>query len=109
MWFFIKNFRFKYLKEWCEAQQISVTQNPAELVALTQVKQVIGDEINKLNKSLPEPERILRFRILADEWTPASGELSATLKLKRKVIEAKYKEIIDGIYRKEAHNKRGKE
>jgi long-chain acyl-CoA synthetase len=92
---------FKYLKEWCAAQQISITQNHSGLVELPRVKQVIGDEINKLNKSLSEPERILRFRILADEWTPASGELSATLKLKRKVIETKYKELIDGIYRKE--------
>jgi long-chain acyl-CoA synthetase len=91
----------KYLKEWCKEQQIQIAQDSAGLVALPQVKQVIGDEINKLNKSLSEPERILRFRILADEWTPTSGELSATLKLKRKVIEAKYQEIIDGIYRRE--------
>lgn len=92
----------KYLREWCKEQQIQIAQDSAGLVALPQVKQVIGDEINKLNKSLSEPERILRFRILADEWTPTSGELSATLKLKRKVIEAKYQEIIDGIYRREA-------
>lgn len=94
---------FKYLKEWCATQQIAIGQDPADMIALPRVKQVIGEEINKLNKSLSEPERIMRFRILADEWTPASGELSATLKLKRKVIEAKYQEIIDGIYRKEAN------
>jgi len=94
---------FKYLKEWSTSQQISVSQNPAELVALPQVKQVIGDEISKLNKSFSESERILCFRILSDEWTPASGKLSATLKLKRKVIEAKYRKIIDGIYRRDAN------
>lgn len=94
---------FKYLKEWCAAHQTPLVQDPADMIALPRVKQVIGEEINKLNKSLSEPERIMRFRILADEWTPASGELSATLKLKRKVIETKYQEIIDGIYRKEAN------
>lgn len=93
----------KYLKEWCEAQHIQNVADTAALVALPQVKQLIGNEINKLNKSLSEPERISRFRILADEWTPASDELSATLKLKRKIIEAKYRDIIDGIYRRDAN------
>jgi long-chain acyl-CoA synthetase len=92
---------FKYLKEWCENQQVSIPQTHSELISLPEVKQVMNDEINKLNKSLSEPERILRFRLLADEWSPASGELSATLKLKRKVIESQYKDILDGIYRKQ--------
>jgi long-chain acyl-CoA synthetase len=94
---------FKYLKEWCGAQQMPITNDLPGVIELPQVKQVIGEEISKLNKSLSEPERIMRYRILSDEWTPSSGELSATLKLKRKVIEAKYQEIIDGIYRKEAN------
>jgi long-chain acyl-CoA synthetase len=53
-----------------------------------------------LNKKLSESEKILRFRLVADEWTPLSGELSASLKLKRQVIESKYSAIIDNIYRK---------
>jgi long-chain acyl-CoA synthetase len=92
---------FKYLKEWCEAKQVSAPQSNTEFISLPEIKQVMNDEINRLNKSLSEPERILRFRLLADEWSPASGELSATLKLKRKVIESQYKDILDGIYRKQ--------
>lgn len=91
---------FNYLKEWCEARQIFPSLNNAELVSLPEVKEAIHDEITRLNNSLSEPEKIVRFRILADDWSPGSGELSASLKLKRKVIESKYKEILDDIYRR---------
>jgi long-chain acyl-CoA synthetase len=91
---------FKYLKEWCGENQVSASRCHTELISSPEVKQVLNDEINSLNKSLSEPEKIMRFRLLADEWSPTSGELSATLKLKRKVIEAKYKDILDEIYRR---------
>ena len=45
-----------------------------------------------------EHEEIKRFRLVNDEWTPQSGELSPTLKLKRNYVAAKYKTIIDEIY-----------
>ncbi len=40
------------------------------------------------------------FRLVADEWTPESGDLSPTLKLKRKVLMKKYKPLVEGIYEK---------
>jgi len=43
-------------------------------------------------------EEIKRFRLVCDEWSPATGELSPTLKLRRNVVAAKYKHIIDEIY-----------
>ncbi|MBW6497491.1 MAG: long-chain fatty acid--CoA ligase [Bacteroidales bacterium] len=91
---------FKYLKEWCQSQQLFAGQGHAELICLPEVWEVYKQEIARLNKSLSEPEKILRFRLVADEWSPLSGELSASLKLKRDVIESKYKEILEGIYRK---------
>jgi long-chain acyl-CoA synthetase len=65
-------------------KHVSVPQSNAEFISLPEVKQVMNDEINRLNKTLSESEKILRFRLLSDEWSPTSGELSATLKLKRK-------------------------
>ncbi len=89
---------FKYLKEWCESKQLFSGQGNFELICLQEVRDVFNHEINRLNKSLSEPERILRFRIVADEWSPLTGELSASLKLKRKALESKYKELLEGIY-----------
>jgi long-chain acyl-CoA synthetase len=91
---------FKFLKEWCELHQLYSGQSNFELICLQPVRDVFNKEISRLNKSLSEPERILRFRIVADEWSPFTGELSASLKLKRKEIESRYKELLDGIYRK---------
>ncbi|MFO7657251.1 MAG: AMP-binding protein, partial [Bacteroidales bacterium] len=93
---------FKYLKEWCESKQLFSGLGNFELICIQEVREIFNSEINRLNKSLSEPERILRFRIVADEWSTNTGELSASLKLKRKVVEEKYRELLDGIYRKQS-------
>jgi len=92
---------FKYLKEWCQSQQIFSGQGNFELICLQEVRDIFNKEIAKLNKSLSEPEKIMRFRIVADEWSPLTGELSASLKLKRKVVESKYRDMLDGIYKRQ--------
>ncbi len=92
---------FKYLKEWCQSQQIFSGQGNFELICLQEVRDIFNKEIAQLNKTLSEPERIMRFRIVADEWSPHTGELSASLKLKRKVVESKYKDMLDGIYKRQ--------
>lgn len=56
-------------------------------------------EIDVLNKDLGKWEKIKSFRILQSPWGPESGELTPTLKLKRKVIHEKYASIIRDIYK----------
>jgi long-chain acyl-CoA synthetase len=75
-------------------------ENTGELIQMPGVNKVFSEEINKINKTLSDSEKILRFRLVSDEWSPVSGELSASLKLKRQVIETKYSELIEKIYRK---------
>ena len=55
-------------------------------------------EINKVNKRLGQVEQIKRFRLVCDSWTPETGELSPTLKLKRKELYDKYDHILKEIY-----------
>jgi long-chain acyl-CoA synthetase len=55
--------------------------------------------VEKYNRRVSPHERILRFRLVPDEWSPATGELSPTLKLKRQVITGKYRELLDEVYR----------
>lgn len=89
---------FQYLKEWCKKEGIEQISDNCELVSQPGVRGLYKEEFDKINKSLPEHERIMRIRLVPDTWTPATGELSASLKLKRKVIESKYSDLIDNIY-----------
>jgi len=91
---------FNYLKNWCIASGLYNNEEINELICLPGVQQVFSEEIKRLNTTLSEFEKILRFRLVPDEWSPISGELSASLKLKRQVIENKYREMIAEIYRK---------
>ena len=69
-----------------------------ELITLPEVNTRYQKEVNEINKTLSQHENIKRFRLVTDEWSPATGELSPTLKLKRKIIQEKYKNILDEIY-----------
>lgn len=88
---------FSYLHDWCSERKIHF-QNNEELIQKTEVLAQFQREVVAINKTLGEHEEIKRFRLVADEWTPQSGELSPTLKLKRNYVAAKYKTIIDEIY-----------
>ena len=71
-------------------------------ILLIRPKKALNTEIAMVNTSLSEPEQITRFRMVADEWSPLTGELSASLKLRRKVIESKYMELLEDIYKKQS-------
>ncbi|MCD4773895.1 MAG: long-chain fatty acid--CoA ligase [Bacteroidales bacterium] len=91
---------FTFLKDWCKIENIPF-QNNEELIQLPKILEIFNTEIHKFNKLFNEPERIKRFRLVPDEWTPVNGELSPTLKLKRKFIEIKYRILMEQIYFKQ--------
>ena len=88
---------FIYLHDWCSQRKIYF-QNNEQLIQKPEVLAQFQREVAAINKTLGEHEEIKRFRLVNDEWTPQSGELSPTLKLKRNYVAAKYKSIIDEIY-----------
>ena len=90
---------FKYFDDWKALNKISFSNNE-ELIKHLEVQSFFSSEIEKLNQKLSPPEKIARFRLVQDEWTPTSGELSPTLKLRRKFINEKYSELISQIYMK---------
>lgn len=70
-----------------------------EVIAHPEVEELFRSVVREINQGLEKDEQIRRHRLVADEWSPDSGELSPTLKLKRKVILERYKELIGSIYR----------
>ncbi len=88
---------YEFLHNWAGLHGIKFRDNQ-ELIANPQTIARIQKEVNEINKILGTTENIKRFRLVVEEWTPASGELSPTLKLKRKVLTEKYKDLIVEIY-----------
>jgi long-chain acyl-CoA synthetase len=91
---------FNYLKEWMSEHKVANGKQRSDLIAIPEVLTVYNEEIAKINESLMDWERIKRFRIVAEDWSPATGELSASLKLKRKVVADRYAELLEAIYKR---------
>lgn len=87
----------RFLHDYCAKKGIHYRDNE-ELIAKPAIIARIQQEVNEINKKLPAHEQIRRFRLVTDEWTAATGELSPTLKLKRNVLNENYANIIKEIY-----------
>jgi long-chain acyl-CoA synthetase len=88
---------FEYLHNWCAERHILYRDN-AELITKKEVLQQYQHEVELINKTLGQYEEIKRFRLVVEEWSPQTGELSPTLKLKRNLLNRNYNRVIDEIY-----------
>jgi len=88
---------FSYIENWCKQVGIQVDGND-DIIRNTEVVRKVQEEVKAINKTLGVYEEIKRYRLVNDEWTPESGDLSPTLKLKRKVIYQKYEQVINEIF-----------
>lgn len=94
---------FAFLHDWCAIHKIQYRDNN-ELITLPAVIDRYSREIKEINTHLADHEQIKKFRLVSEEWSPAGGELSPTLKLKRGVIFSKYRDMIAGIYGNNGRN-----
>jgi long-chain acyl-CoA synthetase len=88
---------FGYLHDWCSGHKLQFRDNK-EMIEMPEVIYRFSKEVKEVNKTLGEFEQIKRFRLVTEEWTPATGELSPTLKLRRNYLAKEYKDIINEIY-----------
>ena len=88
---------FAPLKEWCSEKGISYNGNES-IIRDEKVIELIKDTVERYNKNFNQVEQIKKFELLPREWSVDGGELTPTLKLKRKVILEKYKDAISRIY-----------
>ncbi len=88
---------FNHLHFWASKHKIHFRDNE-ELVKNPSVVARYQREVDTTNKTLGEYEKIKRFRLVCDEWTPQTGELSPTLKLRRAKIYKKYDHLLRLIY-----------
>lgn len=88
---------FVALREWCKTNGIEYTSD-AEMVKNQQVIKLLQTEVAKANKEFAQYEQVKKITLLPVLWSVETGEITPTLKPKRKVIMAKYKEAIEGMF-----------
>ncbi len=98
---------FEALKKYAEKNKIHF-ENVEDLINNTHIIEMFKKRFDELQKNFSGFEKIKKFKLLPKEFTIDAGELTATLKIKRKVIYKKYKEIIDSMYGEKHDEKNGK-
>lgn len=88
---------FERLRAWAKDQGIP-TANKHELIADRRVADLIKADVNRLTRELADYEKVKRIALVADEFSVDGGELTPTLKVKRRVVEQKYAELIESLY-----------
>ncbi|HET9183719.1 MAG TPA: long-chain fatty acid--CoA ligase [Candidatus Angelobacter sp.] len=88
---------FPLLEDWARANGVTFKDHH-ELVASAKVRELYRGIIEDVNKKLAHFETIKKILIVPDEFTVAGGEITPTLKLKRRIIEARYKQQIEELY-----------
>ncbi|TAL33736.1 MAG: long-chain fatty acid--CoA ligase [Spirochaetes bacterium] len=88
---------FEELKKWAKKSGIAFSSNQ-DLIENAQVNAMVGEEVKKYTKQFARVEQIRKFRLLDAEWTQATGELTPSLKVKRKIVNTKYAAEIESLY-----------
>ncbi len=97
---------FDALKKWAGANGVSATDAKA-MVADAKVKAEYQKIVDAVNQELPQYETMKRMTVVGDEWTVEGGELTPSMKLKRRVVEKKYAAEIGEFYKDEATATKG--
>jgi len=92
---------FARLEAWARGQGL-IFHTHEELVAKPEVHDFLQQEVDRATSALPPHEKIRQIVLLPRELTTDSGELSATLKIRRRVVEERYRDQIEEMFRRHA-------
>lgn len=86
-------------KTWAGFKKIFIDFENPNWIKDQSVMMKIKKEIDRYNEQFSQIEKVKQYRLINEEWTIDKGELTPTLKLKRKYIEAKYEQLVEDIYK----------
>lgn len=89
---------FEFAKNWAKRSNINIGSTPEEIAKSKELKERIEKEMENLNQNLGHWEQIKKIAITPEIWSVDNGLLTPTLKLKRKVIKAHFKELYNDLY-----------
>jgi long-chain acyl-CoA synthetase len=73
-----------------------------ELSQSRELKRYLKNEISERSHNLADYEQVRNLAVLPEDLTVESGELTATMKIKRNVLKQKYKDVVEGLYREDS-------
>ena len=85
------------LREWCRRHKIEVNLTK-DIIANKQVQERVWRDVEKLNSEFAQWEKIKKITLLEKEFSIEGGELTPTMKLKRKPILQNYSSLIEELY-----------
>lgn len=88
---------FEHIESWCEVKK-HPWDSPKEAIEDARIIARIQREIDESNQSLDRVEQVKKFELIAEAWTIENGELSPTLKLRRKSILDKHQDLVEKMY-----------
>lgn len=91
------NLNFEIAAQLAKASNIEF-KDPRDLAKNAEFLKIINNYIGKINEKLAKYETIKEFKILENDFSQETGELTVSLKVKRNVIQKKYKDVIDQMY-----------
>ena len=92
---------FAALDGWAKDKGIAI-EDRAALVEEDRVKAEYRRIVDGVNQGLAHYETIKKVTIVPEEWSVEGGELTPSMKMKRRIVEDKYKDVIEGMYRGDA-------
>jgi long-chain acyl-CoA synthetase len=95
--FVIVSPNFALLEDWARANDVAFSSR-SELIAHAKVQALYQEIVEQVNQNLARFEKLKRVLLVADEFTADNGALTPTMKLRRRIIEERYRAQIDNLY-----------
>ncbi len=89
---------YEAVKIWMRRRGISPPADVSQMLQHPVVQQLFNEEIKRLTRDFASYEKIKKFALLEKPFSMEQGEVTPSLKLRRNIIEANYKELIDALY-----------
>ena len=89
---------FEFIKDWASRKNLNIGTTNEELATNEDVIARIQEEVDLANEHFGNWEKVKRFELTPDLWSIEAGHLTPTMKLKRKIIVEKYRNLYTKIY-----------
>ena len=90
---------YDFLKDWIDRKDVDTNKDPISICSSERIINRIQREVDEANSKFGKWEQIKKFELTPEVWSIDGGHLTPTMKMKRKVIKEKYKDLIERIYR----------